>query len=188
MRPKGDGPPRPTGAAAAFKMSELRTGRVLPLVNRALDAFHVEKLSLILEATADSLYRSTQQSRDGWIISCAKIRDVYVFPIRGDGYPPRATPHRNRGHYRVGGRVDHRDRVGVKIRHVGVFPIRGDGYPKGFIHRVTVATRVGDGGRPFRLQCAKSAACAISGGFLAGGPGFEPGLTESESAPSNYQQ
>ena len=33
-----------------------------------------------------------------------------------------------------------------------------------------LCSRVGDGGRPFRLQCAKSAACAISG-FPA--PGFE---------------
>jgi hypothetical protein len=37
-----------------------------------------------------------------------------------------------------------------------------------------LCSRVGDGGRPFRLQCAKSAACAISGGFLAGQTGFEP--------------
>jgi hypothetical protein len=29
---------------------------------------------------------------------------------------------------------------------------------------------------------------ATVGGFVAGGPGFEPRLTESESAPSNYQQ
>ncbi len=33
-----------------------------------------------------------------------------------------------------------------------------------------LCSRVGDGGRPFRLQCAKSAACAISGGFLADEP------------------
>ena len=39
----------------------------------------------------------------------ARIRDVDLSPIRGDGNPNGANPHRDRGHHRVGGRVDHRN-------------------------------------------------------------------------------
>ncbi len=60
------------------------------------------------------------------------IRDIDVFPIRGDGDRNGVSPHRDRGRlHRVGGRVDHRNSVGATIRDIGVFAIRGDGDPTG---------------------------------------------------------
>jgi hypothetical protein len=47
--------------------------------------------------------------------------------VRNNAHPKGLLPYRNRGHHRVGGRVDHRDIVGASNRDVGVLPIRGDG-------------------------------------------------------------
>ena len=58
------------------------------------------------------------------------------------------TPHRDRGHHRVAGRVDHRDSVGACIRDIGVFPVRGDGDPLG--------------GRPHRDRGATTVLVAVS--------------------------
>src|SRR5262249_36049665 len=67
------------------------------------------------------------------------ICHVGTCPIRGDGYPYGFTVHRerDRGHYSVGGRVDHRDTTrgqtenAVFVCHVDAFPIRSNGYASG---------------------------------------------------------
>ena len=62
------------------------------------------------------------------------IRDIDVFPVRGDGDPLGLTPQRDLGHFRVGGRVDHKNGAADEVyynREIGVFPIRRDGNPKG---------------------------------------------------------
>ena len=64
--------------------------------------------------------RYTQISRRKWranSLSVFKPRasgiagPTGLFPVRGDGHPSGITPHRNRRHHHVGGRVDHRDSV-----------------------------------------------------------------------------
>ena len=65
-----------------------------------------------------------------------RIRDIGAIPVRSDGDPNWAIPHRDRGHHRVAGRVDHRNIVGDIIRDIGVFPIQGDRDVEGSIpHR-----------------------------------------------------
>jgi hypothetical protein len=54
----------------------------------------------------------------------ARIHDIGVFPIRGDGDPNGLSPHRDDRRPRGVGRVDHKDPVLQDIRHIGVFPIR----------------------------------------------------------------
>ena len=48
-----------------------------------------------------------------------------------NAYTVGSSPHRNRGRHFMGGRIDHRNRVGEKIRHKHTLSIRCNGNPFG---------------------------------------------------------
>ena len=73
------------------------------------------------------------------------IRDIDMFPIRGDGDTCGASTHTRPWPSRRGfvGRVDHRNISRDRIRDIDVFPVRGDGDPLGAFPTVmTVGTTV----------------------------------------------